>query len=236
MEYVPGVTLRVAHKRMLAQGQRLPLTTTLHVMMDVCDALEHVHEAADSDGALGLVHRDLSPDNVIVSASGSAKLIDFGAARATARTPPSTVFVGKYRYSAPERIRQAGEDRRSDVYSAGVILYECITGKRPFEGTDVEVIKAALASRGCDPRERLPAIPARLAAVVIRATAPDPRARFASARELKSALADCLGELAAGSRERDITAALVTLLLDAQPRGVAARPQAARLAPAPAAG
>ena len=90
-----------------------------------------MHEAADARGALGLVHRDISPDNIIISTSGSAKLIDFGAARATARTPPTPVFVGKYRYAAPERIRSVGEDRRSDVYSAGVILYECLAGQAP---------------------------------------------------------------------------------------------------------
>ena len=226
MEYVPGVTLRLAHKRMVTRGERLPMTTALHVMMDVCDALEHVHEAADAGGAMGLVHRDLSPDNVIVSTSGSAKLIDFGAARATARTPPTPVFVGKYRYSAPERIRQVSEDRRSDVYSAGVILFECITGRRPFDGTDAEVMKASLASRGCDPRERAPDIPARLAEAVLRATAQNPDDRFASARELRLALAGCLGELGGGSKERDVTAALVTLL-EAPPAAIAAAPAAA---------
>jgi predicted hydrocarbon binding protein/tRNA A-37 threonylcarbamoyl transferase component Bud32 len=221
MEYVPGVTLRLAHKRMVMRGERLPLNTALHVMMDVCDALEHVHEATDARGVLGLVHRDISPDNIIVSTSGSAKLIDFGAARATARTPPTPVFVGKYRYSAPERIRLAGEDRRSDVYSAGVILYECLAGKRPFEGTDAEVIKAALASPACDPRHKLAALPARVAEVVMRATAQNPGDRFASARELKLALAGCLEELGAGSKERDVTAALVTLL-EAPPAAAAA--------------
>ena len=159
MEYVPGVTLRIAHKRMVARGERLPVATVLHVMMDVCDALDHVHGAADGRGALGLVHRDISPDNVIISTSGSAKLIDFGAARATARTPPTPVFVGKYRYAAPERIRKEGEDCRSDVYSAGVILYECLAGKRPFDGTDAEVIAAVLAGSGCDPRARVRRFP-----------------------------------------------------------------------------
>ena len=212
MEYVPGVTLRIAHKRMVARGERLPVTTVLHVMMDVCDALEHVHAAADGRGALGLVHRDISPDNVIISTSGSAKLIDFGAARATARTPPTPVFVGKYRYAAPERIRKAGEDCRSDVYSAGVILYECLAGKRPFDGTDAEVIDAVLAGSGCDPRARVPAIPTRLAEVVVKATAQDPADRFASARELRAALAVCLEESGGASKERDVTAALAELL------------------------
>src|SRR5438477_3150203 len=116
MEYVPGVTLRFAHKRMLARGETLPLVATLHVMIDVCEALHEVHDLADASGALGLIHRDLSPDNIIVSASGAAKLIDFGAARATARTPPPSSFVGKYRYAAPERVRRDGEARRSDLY------------------------------------------------------------------------------------------------------------------------
>jgi serine/threonine protein kinase/predicted hydrocarbon binding protein len=212
MEYVPGVTLRIAHKRMVARGERLPITTVLHVMMDVCDALEHVHDAADGRGALGLVHRDLSPDNVIISTSGNAKLIDFGAARATTRTPPTPVFVGKYRYAAPERIRRVGEDLRSDIYSAGVILYECLAGKRPFDGTDAEVIKAALASDGCDPRARVPGVPARLAEVVIKATAQNSAERFNSARELRLALSTCVGELGGASKERDVTAALAALL------------------------
>jgi predicted hydrocarbon binding protein len=230
MEYVPGVTLRVAHKRMVARGERLPITTVLHVMMDVCDALEQVHVAADARGPLGLVHRDISPDNIIISTSGNAKLIDFGAARATARTPPTPVFVGKYRYAAPERIRRVSEDRRSDVYSAGVILFECLAGKRPFEGTDAEVIRGALASQGCDPRLRVPAVPPRLAEAVIKATAQDPADRYASARELRAALAGCLAELGGGNKEREVTAALAALL--ETPASAAAPPA---FPPAPAA-
>ena len=69
----------------------------------MCEALQHVHELEDGSGTLGLVHRDLSPDNIIISTSGTAKLIDFGAARATARTPPNQLFVGRFRYAAPER-------------------------------------------------------------------------------------------------------------------------------------
>ena len=107
----------------------------------MCEALQHVHELEDGSGALGLVHRDLSPDNIIISTSGTAKLIDFGAARATARTPPNQLFVGRFRYAAPERIRHEGEDCRSDVYSAGIVLYECLTGVRPFNGSDAEVVR-----------------------------------------------------------------------------------------------
>ena len=212
MEYVPGLTLRVAHKRMVAAGGRLPIVATLHILRDVCEALQHMHDLADSNGPLGLLHRDLSPDNVILSTSGTAKLIDFGAARATARTPSDQLFVGKYRYAAPERIRHEGEDFRSDVYSAGVILYECLVGKRPFEGSDADVIQAATSALSCDPLLRVPTLPASVGALVRRATAQNPDHRFASARDLGAALAVCLSELGASSKERDVTAALSALL------------------------
>jgi serine/threonine protein kinase len=212
MEYVSGFTLRFANKRMLSRGRRLPMVATLHVLTDLCEALQSVHDLADRQGPLGLIHRDLSPDNVIVSTSGSAKLIDFGAARATLRTPQPTVFVGKYRYAAPERIRRTSEDRRSDVYSAGVILYECLTGTRPFEGPDGDVVRAVLQGLVRDPRDRVPELPAQVAEAVMKAMALDPEARFATARELGSALRACLTELGASNKERDVTASLEALI------------------------
>ncbi|HEY4395520.1 MAG TPA: protein kinase [Polyangia bacterium] len=212
MEYVPGVTLRFAHKRMLARGETLPMAAALHVMIDVCEALHDVHDLADAHGALGLVHRDLSPDNVIVSTSGAAKLIDFGAARATSRTPPPSSFVGKYRYAAPERVRRDDEDRRSDLYSAGVILYECLTGLRPYDGPDAEVIRAVSEARVHDPRDHAPSLPAPVAELVMRAMAPEPADRFATAREMHEALTRCLVALGASTKERDVSASLAALM------------------------
>ena len=78
MAYVPGLTLRAAHKRTVVRGERLPIAAALHVMRDVCEALQHIHDLEDGSGPLGLVHRDLSPDNVILSTSGTTKVIDFG--------------------------------------------------------------------------------------------------------------------------------------------------------------
>ncbi|HVV48394.1 MAG TPA: serine/threonine-protein kinase, partial [Polyangia bacterium] len=215
MEYVPGVTLRFAHKRMLARGELLPAAATLHVMIDVCEALHEVHELADRHGPLGLVHRDLSPDNVIVSTSGAAKLIDFGAARATARTPVPAVFVGKYRYAAPERIRRAAEDRRADIYSAGVILYECLTGARPYDGRDADIVERLEAAEVYDPRARVPSLPAPLAEAVMRAMAHDPAERFATARQLREALGRCLDALGPSNKEHEVTASLAALLAPA---------------------
>jgi len=212
MEYVSGLTLRVAHRRMRQAGGRLPLVMVLHVLSDLCEALQHVHELGDGEGPLGLIHRDLSPENVIISTSGASKLIDFGAARATARTEPGTLFVGKYRYAAPERIMGRGEDRRSDIYSVGVILYECLVGRRPFDGSDKEVIRGATTAPFCDPLAVDAAIPTSVAAVVRKATAQRPSDRYDSARELAAALAVCLSELGASSKERDVTLALSTVL------------------------
>jgi serine/threonine-protein kinase len=212
MSYVPGLTLRSVHRRLLVRNQRLPVGAALHIVRDVCEALQHVHELEDGSGALGLVHRDLSPDNIIISTSGAAKLIDFGAARATARTPPNQIFVGRFRYAAPERIRHDGEDCRSDVYSAGVVLYECLTGVRPFNGSDAEVVKAVTAAQGCDPRARVPSLPTNVAELVKKATANDPRDRFTSARQLGAAIARSLLQIGAASKEREVTSALSIVL------------------------
>jgi serine/threonine-protein kinase len=211
MSYVPGLTLRSVHRRMLVRG-RLPVAAGLHIVRDICEALQHMHELEDGSGPLGLVHRDLSPDNIIISTSGEAKLIDFGAARATARTPPSQLFVGRFRYAAPERIRHEGEDCRSDVYSAGVVLYECLTGVRPFNGPDADVVKAVAASRYCDPRAIVPSLPSNIAELVKKATAHNPRERFASARELGAAIARALLQIGASSKEHEVTGALSALL------------------------
>jgi len=212
MSYVPGLTLRAVHRQLLARGERMSVAAALHIARDVCEALQHIHELEDGSGPLGLVHRDLSPDNVIISTSGTAKLIDFGAARATARTPPNQLFVGRFRYAAPERIRHEGEDPRSDVYSAGVVLYECLTGVRPFNGTDADVVKAVAASRSCDPRARVPDLPANIGELVKKATAHDPRERFASARQFGAAVARALLQVGASNKERDVTAALSAVL------------------------
>jgi serine/threonine protein kinase len=212
MEYVPGMSLRFAQKRMRARGGRLPVAAVLHVARDVCEALQYMHDLEDGNGEMGLIHRDLSPDNIIMSSSGTTKLIDFGTARATARTKPSPSFVGKFRYAAPERIKQEGEDNRSDIYSLGVILYESLVGVRPFEGTDADVIRQVTSSVACDPRAAGADVPASVAEVVKKATAANPANRYASAQALGTALARCLAELGATNKQHEVTGALATLL------------------------
>src|SRR6266700_4341801 len=211
MEYVAGLTLRTAQKKLAARGDILPIPAALHIVRDLCEALQHVHELEDADGPLGLIHNDVSPENIVVSTNGSSKLIDFGAARATERTPPPCRFVGKVRYAAPERIRLEGEDDRSDVYSVGVILHECLTGKRAFAGSDSEVVEAVISGSGCDPRERAPDVPVAIADLVKKATAQHPDDRFAGVGEMGTALARCIQDLGTPSKERAVLGALSVL-------------------------
>jgi serine/threonine-protein kinase len=211
MEYVPGMSLRMAQKQLIARGDRLAVPAALHIMRDVCEALEHVHELEDADGPLGLIHCDLSPENIVVCTNGTSKLIDFGAARTAARTPVPRRFVGKVRYAAPEQIRLERDDCRSDIYSAGVILHECLIGARAFTGSDADVIKEVTSGSGCDPRVRVPELPAAIADLVKRATAQHPADRFAGAREMGTALARCIVELGVPDKVRAVTGALSAL-------------------------
>jgi len=193
MAYVPGLTLRAAHKRTVVRGERLPIAAALHVMRDVCEALQHIHDLEDGSGPLGLVHRDLSPDNVILSTSGTTKVIDFGAARATARTPPGRLFVGRYRYAAPERIKQESEDRRSDLYSVGAVGYFLLTGQPVFTGQNVlEVCMQHFNAVPERPSQRLGrSVPADLEDVLLRCLSKRAGDRPATARELAAELARC---------------------------------------------
>ena len=225
MEYVPGLSLRAVQKQLSAHGLRLAVPAALHIVRDACEALEHVHELEDMNGPLGLIHRDLSPENIVVSTNGTSKLIDFGAARATARTPLPRRFVGKMRYAAPEQIRLEQEDGRSDIYSAGVILCEALTGKRAFSGSDADVVQAVTSGSGCDPRVWIPDLDPMIAELVKKATAQHPDDRFAGAREMGTALARCIADLNAPNKERAVTGALSALpAFDAKARASTSAP------------
>jgi serine/threonine-protein kinase len=207
MEYVHGPDLR----RLLRHSPagRLPLPCAIAILTRVCAALHYAHEKTDADGVpLGLVHRDVSPTNVLLSVDGAVKLTDFGIAKAfggRASGTSSGMLVGKPGYMSPEQVRTQPLDRRSDVFSLGILLYEITTGHRCFFGDNVFAIlnatqKAAIVA----PSRRDPAYPAALERIVVRALQADPADRFASARELQVALE----ELALDQRMRTSDAVL----------------------------
>jgi serine/threonine-protein kinase len=180
-EHVHGVDIRQLETRLATAGERVPVTTTVHIVSEVARALAHAHAFGDR----GIVHRDVTPDNVMLSFAGEVKLVDFGIARSNvdATLTSSGHIVGRPRYTAPEVWEGTQADRRADIYSLGVVLWQLLTARR-FE--DVRAVRGEGAPPA--PSMHNPEVTEQLDAVVGRALAPDPRRRFQHAGELQEAL------------------------------------------------
>ena len=191
-EWVDGTSLEQLCVDSAASGEPLEVEFLLRRMMETCAGLHAAHELASSDGApLGIVHRDVSPMNVMVSKEGFAKVIDFGVAKARDRMAPETrsgIVKGTPQYMAPEQATGQDVDRRADVWSVGSTLYRALSGMPPF--ADREALAAFLAGR---PLRPLPdTIPAPVREVVQRALQLDPADRYASADAMRAALEGAL--------------------------------------------
>jgi eukaryotic-like serine/threonine-protein kinase len=204
MEYLEGQTLTSVLSRL---GGRLEMATGLRILTSVLAALEYAHDLADFDGTpLHVVHRDVSPQNVFVTYDGHIKLVDFGIARTLStrhRTEPGSVR-GKLAYLAPEALRGDDVDRRADLFSVGVMLWEILARRRLWE-PKTQGIDAWFLAPGASPPE-LPAeldIPLELRAICRRALAIDPDARYQSAAELDAAL-EGIGAVASDAHARHL--------------------------------
>lgn len=192
MEFVDGKDLRKILQRCRERGERLAHGLTLFIVVRVLDALAYAHRKKGDDGkALSVVHRDISPQNVLVSYEGEVKVIDFGLAKSTlslGRTNPSMI-LGKFFYMSPEQARHQPVDRRSDLYSVGIVLWEALAGKNPFDS----ISPAEIMFRAADPQippliQVEPTVPPPIAAAIDRALAVDPSVRFGSAEEMRNRL------------------------------------------------
>ena len=202
MEYVEGASVGKLVRRR-GRGGRLPIPVTLRIVSDVLAGLHAAHELHGPDGApLNLVHRDVSPHNILVGVDGVARITDFGIARAESRLAARTAtgqVKGKYAYMSYEALHAQPVDRRSDVYSAGIVLWELLAGQRLFRGENDGAVALA-AGRGATqwPREFNPEVPPQIDAVVARALSPSPEQRFPTAAAFAEALEDAAN--AAGIR------------------------------------
>nr|WP_233278127.1 serine/threonine-protein kinase [Myxococcus stipitatus] len=198
MELVQGQPLSKVLRRAQRMGMGLfPESLALHVASKLCDGLDYAHRHVGEDGVeMGLVHRDVSPDNVLISYEGEVKVIDFGIAKATsaveAKTSPGTL-KGKYPYFSPEQARGRQDlDARTDVYAAGVVLYEMVCGKRPYEGEFVTVLPRILQGDCLPPTTLNPSMTQDLENVIAHAMAVDRDERFQTAKELSASLVELL--------------------------------------------
>jgi hypothetical protein len=197
MELVDGPDLRVLMHRVAREGG-LPLDVALSILVPIAAALHYAHERCDDHGRpLGLVHRDVSPSNLVIGGDGVPKLVDFGLAKALRESivTKTGVLKGKLGYMAPEQLAGSPVDRRTDIFGMGVLLFECTTGRRLFVGDNEFAVMNQIA-RGQVPR------PSTLVAgylpgledIVLRALATDPGARYATAEALRCALVELCRE------------------------------------------
>lgn len=219
MEYVRGATLSLLLQKLRETKATMPFGFLAHIFAGVCAGLDHAHNAEDAGGrALKIVHRDISPQNIIVSLEGTPKIFDFGVAKARGSLSLTGAdrVKGKFAYMAPEQLRAESVDAKADVYAVGVCMYEAITGKRPFVGgTEGELYAARIAGRFRMPSEMVPTIPVELEHMILSAMAPDPADRPA-AIELQEQLAAFCGAGTAHATNAHTVAAWVKDMLPAE--------------------
>ena len=192
MEYVHGESLAKLLRAASERGERLPHDVAAAIVVGVLQGLDAAHEATSEDGApLAVVHRDVSPQNVLVGADGIARVLDFGVAKAAwrAHTTRDGTVKGKLAYMAPEQLRGEPVDRRVDVFSSAILLWELLTGTRLFGGEEPQVyVQRILGGDVAPPSQSAPDVPPALDAVVMKGLALDRNERFATAREMARAL------------------------------------------------
>lgn len=192
MEYVAGRDLRAILERYRRRREIMPTAQAVFIASRMCDGLDYAHRKKDARGRdLHIIHRDVSPQNILVSYDGEVKIIDFGIAKAANRSQKTQagILKGKFGYMSPEQVRGLPIDRRSDVFAVGVILYEMLTGEKLFMGeSDFSTLEKVRNADVPSPRQFNPNIPLGLEKVVLRALSREPEDRYQWASDLQEDL------------------------------------------------
>lgn len=189
MEYVNGVNLRDLMEKHLAGGTKIPVDLGVFIISRVCRGLEYAHNKTDPYGALlGVVHRDINPNNLMISSEGEVKITDFGVAKARhfMENKEGKVVMGKAPYMSPEQARGETTDKRSDLFSLGVVMYELLTGESLFsKGEDAkQIMENVFKMTVPSPREFNPEIPEDLEKIILRTLERDLAKRYPNAGKL----------------------------------------------------
>lgn len=202
MEYVDGTSL----KEIIRDRAPLPEREALRIAADVASALAVAHQG-------GIVHRDIKPQNILLTWDGAVKVVDFGIARTESLTQLTltNAVYGTAHYFSPEQAQGRTVDARSDIYSLGVVLYEMLTGREPFQGASLlEVAVQHVQQPPMPPRDRVPSISPEVNDLVLRALAKDPNDRFATANGMRIALVGAMAEASVEVAERTKSVPVVT--------------------------
>jgi serine/threonine protein kinase len=198
MEYVHGRDLRSILKRAGERGTSIPQELAVLFASRLCSALDYAHRKKDDQGQkMKIVHRDISPQNILISFEGDVKLTDFGIAKAATKATAheSGALRGKLLYMSPEQAWGKPMDRRSDIFSLGLVLYEMLTGQRPFLGSsELSILEMVRECRIAPAASVNAAVPEGLAQATMKALARDPEQRYSDAAEMQADLERILHE------------------------------------------
>ncbi len=210
MEYVDGADLKAIIEHSRKTGQAIPPGVACLICVRICEGLAYAHELMDSKGNnLHIVHRDMSPPNVLITRHGEVKIVDFGLAKANSQLEKSEpgIIKGKFSYLSPEAALGQGVDARTDIFAVGIILWEMLAGRRLFQGeTDLETVRQVQTARVTPIRQLNREVSADLEAVIAKSLAQDPTQRYQTARDLGRDLNAVLFGLGSPTSSFDIAA------------------------------
>jgi serine/threonine protein kinase len=210
LEHVHGKDLRSIFDRLRGKGETMPIPQACWIIMQVCEGLDYAHNKRDAQGReLHLVHRDISPQNVLIGYEGECKLIDFGIAKAAGKASKTQagILKGKFGYMSPEQVRGLPIDRRSDIFSVGIVMYELLTNERLFVGeSDFSTLEKVRNVEIMPPSSYNKKIPAELERIVLKVLAKDPEDRYQNAIDLHDDLQSFLHKIGEFYSRKDLAA------------------------------
>jgi serine/threonine-protein kinase len=220
MEFVDGANLKSIAESMTKQGHDFPVAAAAFIAHEICKGLSYAHELTDQDGLpMHLVHRDISPPNVLVTKYGEVKIVDFGLAKASSQLEKSEpgIIKGKFSYLSPEAVVGQEVDSRADIFALGIILWELLASRRLFTGeTDYETVQKVGAAQVPPISQINPKVPPELERIVHKALARNPQQRYGTARELGQALSQFLFRFGQPVNGYDIAAIVQGTMRDKQ--------------------